>query len=118
MVKPLHELSDNELIDIGNCLMDQLMDASTRQDYPAHIQHFSKRAQSVLDETQFKMVCGVYQEKNGFFTAREFVALFRRPESVAFIWKQHYSKVAGDYVAEMVLIVEDDAYKVDHAFVF
>ncbi|QIO06774.1 hypothetical protein [Acinetobacter shaoyimingii] len=118
MVTNFEQLSDVELLNIGNALMNQLMDASTRQDYQAHIQDFSKRAKSVLDETQFKIVCGVYQEKNGFFTEREFVALFRRPDSVAFIWKQHYSKVEGDYVAEMVMIIEDGEYKVDHAFVF
>lgn len=111
-------LSDQALLDIANPMMDGLMDASIRKDYLAHVQYFTQRAKSVLDETQFNIVCGVYQEKMGIFTDRQFVALFRRPESVAFIWKQNYSKVAGDYVAEMVLVIEDDQYKVDHAFVF
>ena len=54
----------------------------------------------------------------GIFTDRDFVKLFRRPESVAIIWTQKYSKVKGDYVAEMVMLIEDDQYRVDHAFVF
>lgn len=117
-MKNLADLSDQDALEIANQMMDALMDASTRQDYAAHIQHFSKRAQSVLDQTQFEVVCEVYQKKNGFFQEREFVALFRRPESIAFIWKQRYSKAEGDYVAEMVMIVEEGEYKVDHAFVF
>lgn len=118
MKKNLEQLSDQEALDIANNMMDTLMDASTRQDYAAHSQHFSKRAQSALDETQFEVVCEVYQKKYGFFQEREFVKLFRRPESIAFIWKQRYSKVDGDYVAEMVMIMEEGEYKVDHAFVF
>lgn len=118
MIKVLEQLSDDEALNIANQMMDALMQASTEKNYAAHIQHFSKRAQNTLDETQFEVVCEVYQKKNGFFGEREFVALFRRPDSIAFIWKQGYSKVEGDYVAEMVMVIEDGQYKVDHAFVF
>lgn len=118
MSKSFEALSDAELIDIANEMMNQLMDASTRKDYEAHIHHFSKRAKSILDEIHFKVICDVYQEKYGFFTARKFVALFRRPDSVALIWKQNYSRVIGDYVAEMVMIIEEDQYKVYHAYIF
>lgn len=116
-MKRLNELTDQDAILIANRMMDQLMEASTHQDYAKHIEHFSQRARSVLDETQFELVCEVYQKKYGFFQEREFVKLFRRPESIAFIWNQRYSKVEGDYVAEMVMIVEENEYKVDHAFV-
>ena len=118
MLKTFDSLSDETLLEIANQMMNDLMDASTHMDYERHIQHFSRRAKSILDETQFKVVCGVYQEKMGTFTDREFIGLFRRPDSIAVIWKQHYSKVAGDYVAEMVMIIEDNQYRVDHAFVF
>lgn len=117
-LRQIIHLSDHEALKIATKMMDELMDASIRQDYAAHIQHFSKRAQSILDETQFKVVCEVYQQKYGFFGAREFVSLFRRPESIAFIWRQVYSKVEGEYVAEMVMILEEGKYKVDHAYVF
>ena len=118
MAIPFDQLTDAELLDIANHMMDSLMQASTEKDYAKHIQYFSQRAQSVLDETRFKIICGVYQETMGIFTDREFVKLFRRPESVAIIWTQKYSKVKGDYVAEMVMLIEDDQYRVDHAFVF
>lgn len=118
MVKAFAELSDQEALKIANQMMDALMQASTDKHYQKHIQHFSKRAQSMLDETQFEVVCDVYQKKYGFFTTRKFIHLFRRPDSIAVVWQQHYSKVEGAYVAEMVMIIEDGQYKVDHAFVF
>lgn len=114
----ISNLSDADALHIANIMMDALMNASTKIDYLGHIQHFSKRARSVLDERQFESVCHVYQQNYGFFKDRYFVAMFRRANSIAFVWRQQYSKVAGDYVAEMVLIVEEGEYKVDHAFVF
>lgn len=114
----ISDISDQAALKIANQMMRDLMDASTQKDYAQHIRHFSKRAQTMLDETQFEVICEVYQKKLGFFQDREFVALFRRPDSIAFIWRQKYSKAQGDFVAEMVMIVEDGEYKVDHAFVF
>ncbi len=114
----ISDLNDQDALKIANQMMDDLMNASTQKDYAGHILHFSKRAQSMLDETRFEVICEVYQKKMGFFQDRTFVALFRRPDSIAFVWQQTYSKAKGEFVAEMVMIVEDDEYKVDHAFVF
>lgn len=75
-------------------------------------------AKSILDETQFGVVCEVYQEKMGVLTEIEFVELFLRPDSLVVIWKQSYSKVSGDYGAEMVMKIEDNQFRVDHTFVF
>ncbi len=49
---------------------------------------------------------------------REPVAVLRRPDSAAIIWKQYCSKAKGEYVAEIVLMFKDDRYLVDHAMVF
>lgn len=118
MVSKISDLTDQDALKIANQMMDDLMNASTQKDYIKHIRHFSKRAQNILDETQFEVICEVYQKKLGFFQDRAFIALFRRPDSIAFIWRQTYSKAKGDFVAEMVMIVEYGEYKVDHAFVF
>lgn len=118
MISIISDLNDQEALKIANQMMDDLMDASTQKDYARHIRHFSKRAQSMLDETQFEIVCEVYQKKYGFFQDRQFVALFRRPDSIAFIWRQTYSKAQGDFVAEMVMILEEGDYRIDHAYVF
>lgn len=53
-----------------------------------------------------------------FFAEREPVALFRRSDSIAFVWKQAYTIAKGEFVAEMVLVEEDGRYLVDHVMVF
>lgn len=46
------------------------------------------------------------------------MTVFRRPQSVAFVWKQWFAKQAGEYVAELVLVENETKYLVDHAMVF
>ena len=110
--------SDAEILAIANPIMDNLMDASTHIDYDRHIRDFSPRLQAQLSPERLAAICLDYQSSKGFFTQREFVALFRRPASVAIIWRQSFSLQAGEFVAEMVLIEHDGRYLVDHVMVF
>jgi len=63
-------------------------------------------------------VCKKYQAEKGIWEGREPVAVFRRPDSAAIIWKQFCSKAPGEYVAEIVLIHKNGKFLVDHAMVF
>lgn len=94
------------------------MDASTAIDYERHIKDFTDRLKSALSKERLEWICQDYQSTKGFFAEREFVALFRRPESVAIVWRQTFTKQAGDFVAEMVLVERGGRYLVDHVMVF
>ncbi len=114
----LSKKTDPEILSIANPIMDNLMEASTAIDYERHIKDFTERLKSVLSKERLEWICQDYQSKKGFFAKREFVAAFRRPESVAIVWKQTFTKQQGDFVAEMVLIQQDGRYLVDHVMVF
>jgi len=114
----LNQKSDDEILAVANPIMDNLMDASTMIDYERHIRDFSDRLKSVLSKEQLEWICRDYQSTKGFFAGRQFVAIFRRPDSVAVIWKQRFTKQTGDFVAEMVLIQQSGRYLVDHVMVF
>ena len=110
--------SDQDILFIANPIMDNLMDASTAIDYERHIRDFTDRLKGQLSKECLERICQNYQSTKGFFAEREFVAAFRRPESVAIVWKQRFTKQSGDFVAEMVLIQQDGKYLVDHVMVF
>lgn len=110
-------MSDTEVLAIADPIMDNLMNASTLIDYERHVRDFTDRTKSVLSKELLEFICRDYQSTKGFFTHRQFVAIFRRPESIAIIWKQGFTKQAGEYVAEMVLIQKDGRYLVDHVMV-
>ena len=114
----LTQKSEAEILSIANPLMDNLMDASTHLDYERHVRDFSDRLKAQLPKERFESICQAYQSTKGVFASREFVSLFRRPDSIAIVWKQSFTKQAGEFVAEMVLIQQSGKYFVDHVMVF
>ena len=114
----LSQKSDTEILSIANALMDNLMDASTHVDYERHVRDFSDRLKAQLTKERLESICQEYQSSKGFFADREFVRLFRRPDSVAIVWKQSFTLQAGEFVAEMVLVEDGNKYLVDHVMVF
>lgn len=111
------EMTDQEIIDIANPIMDNLMEASTEIDHARHVADFTDRIKHIVTEKYLQEVCEKYQRKNGYFSKRELVAVFKRPDSAAIIWKQFFTKAKGEFVAEMVLIHSEGKFLVDHVMV-
>ncbi|RJG00832.1 hypothetical protein [Noviherbaspirillum sedimenti] len=114
----LAQKSDMEILAVAAPIMDKLMDASTAIDYERHIRDFTERAKGILSKDAFQSICEQYQRSKGYFSKREFVAVFKRPESVAVVWRQWFTKVPGEFVAELVLVQHDGRYLVDHVMIF
>lgn len=112
------ELSEKEILDIANPIMDNLMQASTDIDHERHVRDFTDRAKGIVTKEHLDKVCKRYQKEKGQWLHREAVAVLRRPDSAAIIWKQFCSKARGEYVAEIVLVHKDGRFLVDHAMVF
>lgn len=114
----LTEKSDAEILAVVDPIMDNLMDASTAIDYERHVRDFTDRAKSVIPKELLQSICKEYQSAKGFFAKREFVATFRRPDSIAVVWRQWFTKHPGEFVAELVLVQSNGRYLVDHVMVF
>ena len=111
-------MSEEEILNIANPIMDNLMNASTDINHENHVRDFTDRLKSIVTQEHLQRVCTKYQTEKGFFSKREAVAVFKRPDSSAIVWKQKFTKAQGEYVAEMVLVKENGRYLVDHAMVF
>ena len=111
-------LSDEDILIIANPIMDNLMEASTEIDHAKHVKDFTDRMKKIVMPEYLREICETYQVEKGFFSHREVVAVFKRPHSAAIIWKQSFTKVKGEFVAEMVLVNVDGKYLCDHAMVF
>lgn len=114
----LEKMSDRQIWDIANPIMGNLMDASTHIDHPRHVQDFTDRIKTIVTPDYLQRICQQYQSEKGYFLFRTPVAVFRRPDSIALVWKQSFTKAQGDYVAEMVLVQQNGKYLVDHVMVF
>ncbi|WP_076416879.1 hypothetical protein [Shewanella sp. UCD-KL12] len=111
-------LSEKQIFDIANPIMDNLMDASTEINHKKHVQDFTQRMKSIVTEEYLKSVCEHYQNEKGYFGERTPVSVFKRPDAAAIIWKQSFSKAEGEFVAEMLLVHKEGQYLVDHVMVF
>jgi hypothetical protein len=110
--------SDTEILAIANPIMDNLMEASVAINHERHVRDFTDQLKAIVTKDYLEKVCRQYQSEKGYFGSREVVDIFRRPDSVAIVWKQRFTKVAGEFVAEMVLVERGSRYLVDHVMVF
>jgi hypothetical protein len=62
------EMSEKEILDIANPIMDNLMQASTDIDHERHVQDFTDRAKAIVTKEHLEKVCKRYQEEKGQFT--------------------------------------------------
>ena len=109
--------SDAEILAIAEPIMDNLMGASATIDHERHVRDFTDRLKAIVTKDYLEKVCRQYQAGKGYFGSRTLVAIFRRPHSIAIVWKQQFTNSPGDYVAEMVLVQQGSRYLVDHVFV-
>ncbi len=110
-------LSEKEVFEITNPIMDNLMDASTKIDHKKHVQDFTDRLKSIVTQKYLQEVCEEYQKEKGFFSERSLLSVLRRPDSAIITWKQKFTKVSGEYLAEMVLVNKNGRFLVDHTWV-
>lgn len=114
----LEQMTDQEVLALVNPMMDNLMDASTRIDHAAHTRDFTDRIKSIVTPQHLDTVCRNYQHEKGLFTAREPIAVLRRPGAVAVLWRQNFSKAPGDFVAEALVVEREGRYLIDHVMVW
>jgi len=110
-------MSEKEVSDIANPIMDSLMDASTQINHEKHVQDFTDRLKSIVTKEHLQEVCTEYQREKGFFSERDLLSVLRRPDSAIITWKQKFTKVSGEYLAEMVLVNKNGKFLVDHTWV-
>lgn len=110
-------MTEQQLWAIANPIMDNLMDASSQRDHARHVRDFTERLKGIVTPDYLTCICQQYQAEKGYFTTRTPIAILRRPDSAAILWKQRFTKAPGEFVAEMVLVYRDGRYLVDHVMV-
>lgn len=85
-------MSEQQLWAIADPIMDNLMDASTQIDHARHVRDFTGRLKAIVTPDYLARICQQYQAEKGYFTTRTLIAIFRRPNSVALVWKQSSRK--------------------------
>jgi hypothetical protein len=114
----LSKKSDHEILELVNPIMDNLMDGSIEVNHEKHVRDFTDRLKKIVTKEALSRMCGEYQAKWGHFRRRFPVAIFRRENSVAVVWKQECSISKDEFVAEAVFVESAGKILVDHALVY
>lgn len=98
------EMSESEILEIANPIMDNLMQASTDIDHERHVKDFTDNLKAIVTKENLEAQCKEYQSKLGNFAEREFAAVFRKETDAVVFWKQKYTKSNGEHIAFLRLI--------------
>ncbi|MDJ0759792.1 MAG: hypothetical protein QNJ19_10350 [Woeseiaceae bacterium] len=110
--------SDDEILAVADPIMDRLMEGSNRIDHAMHVSDFTERLRSIVSEAGLERMCQDFQSRCGLFSRRELVAIFRRRDSVAVVWRQYATETDDEFVADLVLVEKDGRFLVDHALIY
>ncbi len=114
----LAQQSDEAICHVIEPLIDIMLEGSTNRDHATHTRDFTDRLKVIVTEDNLAQQCEEYQAKIGVFTRREFIALFRRKQSVAATWRIFASKSTDEFVMEAVFVERDGNLRIDHCMIF
>lgn len=109
------KLSDKEILDIANPLMDNLMEGSSERDYEKHSRDFTDRLKSIV--TKENLEKQLSENTLGEFTKREFLSIIRKKNAIFVLWKQWFSKSSDEFMAEIIIVHRDGRFLVDHNWI-
>lgn len=111
-------LTDQEILALLDPIMSHMMDGSSERNHAKHTRDFTDRLLCLVTPENLSRMCENYQQQWGQFEKREFVALFRRSDSIAVVWRQFCSLNRDQRVAEAVFVLREERILIDHAMVF
>jgi len=93
------EMSEDEILNITNPIMDNLMQASTDINHERHVRDFSERLKKIVTKENLAQQCYEYQNELGCFSERELMGIVRKDTDVRVFWKQWYTKSSNEFLA-------------------
>ena len=112
------QLSDQEIRDTIEPLIDNMLQGSTEVDHAKHVRDFTTRLKVIVTDKNLSEQCADYQAQVGYFERREFVALFRRQHSIAATWRLFFTKSDDEFVLEAMFVERDGKLFIEHCMIF
>jgi hypothetical protein len=106
------EKPEEEILKIAEPMWENLIEGSNERDYAKISKQFSKKMLANVDEVNMSHQWESSDILTSLSTRRELLGCLRRGRFVTVLWKQLSFKVQGDYLATLVLGVEDQEIKI------
>jgi len=106
------EVSEGEILNIVNPIMDNLMQASTEIDHERHVRDFSEKLKKIVTKKNLVQQCKEYQKELGYFSDRELIGVIRKDTDVRVFWKQWYTNSKNEFLAFIHIIENNGRFEV------
>ena len=114
----LSHLTDSQIYDIIEPLIDNMLEGSTQIDHAKHVRDFTERLKVIVTDENLSQQCADYQRHVGYFKRREQVAIFRRKHSLAATWRLFFTKSEDEFVLEAMFVQRGDSIQIEHCMIF
>lgn len=111
----LRLLGDSEILRIVEPLMDNCLDGSNEGDHAKHVRDFTGRLKHIV--TPEELARQLSQHPRVLFADREFVAVFRRLDSIGVVWRQKISTSDDELMNQAVFVEHDGRILIDHCMI-
>jgi hypothetical protein len=108
------ELTDTQVCNIVEPMMDDIMAGVARHDYALHSTHFSVNLKSVITAESFLQSCTQRESDWGLPGDRQLMCIFRKTKFFTVVWDQAYTQDGGQVVALSTVAVKGGRYFVDY----
>jgi hypothetical protein len=107
-----HEKPEGEILDIAEPIWDNLIEGSNERDYVKISKQFSRKMLEKVDEANMNQQWESSEILTSLSTRRELLGCLRRGRFVTVLWKQLSFTVQGDFLATLILGVEDKEVRI------
>jgi len=109
------DLSDTEILEIIEPLMDNCLAGSNEGDHAKHVRDFTERLSNIVTpENLRRQLLG---EPRTYFTDRDFIRLFRRRGSIGVVWRQRVSTSQDELINQAIFVERDNTILIDHCMI-
>lgn len=109
------KLTDEEILNIANPLMDNLMEGSSERNHQKHTRDFTDRLKAIV--TEENLLKQWKENKIGEFSKREFLSIIHKSDSIFVVWKQCFTNSHEEFLAEICIVEQAGKLLVDHVWI-
>ena len=108
-------LSEKEILDIVEPIMDSCLEGSNEDDHEKHTKYFTDRMKNIVTPENLKIQLS--QKPRTFFTKRKFLHIFRRDKSIGVVWKQYTSNSSDELMNQAIFVEVNRKILIDHCII-
>lgn len=117
MTQNIVELSDTEITELADPLLQNLLDGSNELNYEKFSRDFSHGMKTVMPHEMFMEQSVGIRQVRGECIARKALGVLRKNKTALVVWSAQYEKTSDDMLIQLKLSYENDRLVISGALI-